>query len=166
VIVGLLALRGQSVRSAVATTTDGVAVDTFVIQSVFDRQPDWSGFCGELGDALVGDVDLDRRVAERSSRYRPRGTAARPPDPVVLVHRGAASEATVVEVRSPDDVGVLFRITRTLTSMDLDIHQARVVTLGEEVVDTFYVRDGSGNPVDGRADEISANLMEMLTAER
>jgi [protein-PII] uridylyltransferase len=153
------------VRSAIATTAERVAVDTFVIQSVFDRQPDWSDLCAELGAALVGDVDLERRVAARSSRYRSRGTAARPPDPVVLVHREAASDATVVEVRSPDDVGVLFRIARTLTSMDLDIHQARVVTLGQEVVDTFYVRDAWGNPVDDRADEISSTLMEMLTAE-
>ena len=155
VIVGLLAVRGQSVRSAVATTDGaGVAVDRFTIQSVFDRDPDWSGFRDELEAAVLdGTCDLAARVEDRSRRYRPaRSTAARPPDPVVLVHRRAASDATVVEVRSPDDVGVLFRIARTFTGLGLDIHQARVVTLGQEVVDTFYVRDGSGAAVDDRAE--------------
>ena len=80
----------------------------------------------------------------------------------MLVHLEAASDATVVEVRSPDDVGVLFRIARTFTGLGLDIHQARAVTLGQEVVDTFYVRDATGAPVDDRAEEITAALMEML----
>jgi [protein-PII] uridylyltransferase len=166
-IVGCLALRGQSVRTAVATTDDqGVAVDTFTVQSEFGREPDWSALRDDLAAALQRDVGLEARVEERSDRYRPARTAARPPDPVVLVHLGAASDSTVVEVRSPDDVGVLFRITRTLTALGLDIHQARVVTLGQEVVDTFYVRDSSGNAVDHRAAEITASLMEMLTAPR
>ncbi len=167
VIVGLLALRGQSVRTAVATTdAAGVAVDTFTIQPVFDREPDWSGVRDELTAVLRDEIDLAARVDERSRRYRTtRSTAARPPDPVVLVHLRAASEATVVEVRSPDDVGVLYRIARTFTRLGLDIHQARVVTLGQEVVDTFYVRDASGASVDDQADRIKDTLMEMLTGE-
>ena len=113
---------------------------------------------------MRGALDLDGTVEERARRYFPvRTIAARPPDPVVLVHLGAATDATVVEVRSPDDVGVLYRIARTFTALGLDIHQARAVTLGQEVVDTFYVRDESGGTVDDRAEEISAALLEMLT---
>ena len=109
-------------------TTHGVAVDTFTVQPIFDRRPG-------LGDAprrprrraATATLDLDARgrgaVATATGR---RATAARPPDPVVLVHLGAASDSTVVEVRSPDDVGVLFRIARTFTGLGLDIHQARV----------------------------------------
>ncbi len=82
----------------------------------------------------------------------------------MLVHLGAASDSTVVEVRSADDVGVLFRIARTFTDLGLDIRQARAVTLGHEVVDTFYVRDATGAKVDDRAEEISVALMKMLAA--
>ena len=78
------------------------------------------------------------------------------------MHLEAASDATVVEVRAPDDVGVLFRIVRTFTDLGLDIHQARAVTLGHEVVDTFYLRDATGAPVDDRANEITAAVIEML----
>jgi [protein-PII] uridylyltransferase len=163
-IVGLLALRGQSVQSAVATTDhEGTAVDRFVIRPEFDRAPEWSGLEEDLAAVLGGTLDLAARLEERARRYRPtKSTAARPPDPVVLVHLEAASEASVVEVRSPDQVGVLFRIARTFTDLGLDIHQARAVTLGQEVVDTFYVRDGDGAPVDHRAAEITAALLEML----
>jgi [protein-PII] uridylyltransferase len=165
-IVGVMALRGQSVQSAVATTDrEGTAVDSFTIRPDFDREPDWTGLGDEVAAVLAGTRDLEAAVEERSRRYRSVGTAvARPADPVVLVHLEAASEATVVEVRSPDDVGVLFRIARTLTGLGLDIHQARAVTLGNEVVDTFYVRDAAGAPVDARGPEITDALLTMLRA--
>jgi hypothetical protein len=37
------------------------------------------------------------------------------------------------------------------------------VTLGQEVVDTFYVRDAAGGAVDDQAETITVALMEMLT---
>jgi [protein-PII] uridylyltransferase len=165
-IVGLLAARGQSVRSAAATTDEaGVAVDEFTVQADFDREPDWEGFRSDLEAALRDELDVAARVAARAERYRSnRSLAATPPAAVVLVHLEAASDATVVEVRSADDVGVLFRIARTFTDLDLDIRQARAVTLGQEVVDTFYVCDADGAPVDDRAEEITAALMGMLAA--
>ncbi len=44
----------------------------------------------------------------------------------------------VVEVRAPDAPGVLHRITAAIAGLDLDIVSARVATLGNAVVDTFY----------------------------
>ena len=50
----------------------------------------------------------------------------------------------MVEVRAPDAIGVLYRITKAMAELDLDIRHARVQTLGHEVVDAFYVRDRAG----------------------
>ena len=41
----------------------------------------------------------------------------------------------------PTRIGVLYRITRALAELDLDIRTAKVQTLGDQVVDAFYVRD-------------------------
>ncbi len=43
-------------------------------------------------------------------------------------------------MRTLDGIGVLYRITRALAELDLDITVAKVSTLGSEVVDVFYVR--------------------------
>ena len=56
----------------------------------------------------------------------------------------ATATATVLEVTCPDGVGVLYRITRALAELDLDIVWAHVQTLGSDVVDAFYVRDSLG----------------------
>jgi len=42
---------------------------------------------------------------------------------------------------------VLHRITKALAEVGLDIRHARVQTLGNEVVDTFYVRTLAGAKV-------------------
>ena len=43
-------------------------------------------------------------------------------------------------MRAPNSVGVLHRIAKALAELGLDIRHATVQTLGEEVVDTFYVQ--------------------------
>jgi [protein-PII] uridylyltransferase len=62
----------------------------------------------------------------------------------VRVDNDASATATVVEVRALDGIGVLYRITRALADLDLDITVAKVSTLGNEVVDAFYVRTPGG----------------------
>ena len=58
----------------------------------------------------------------------------------VIVDNEAATKATVVEVRAPDAPGALHRITAAIAALGLDIVSARVSTLGNAVVDSFYVR--------------------------
>jgi len=62
----------------------------------------------------------------------------------VTVDNDASETATVLEVRAPDEIGLLHRITRALFDAGLDVVSARVSTLGEMVVDAFYVRESAG----------------------
>jgi [protein-PII] uridylyltransferase len=50
----------------------------------------------------------------------------------------------VLELRAPDEVGLLHRVTQALFDCDLDVVSARVSTIGHEVVDAFYVRTSAG----------------------
>jgi [protein-PII] uridylyltransferase len=68
--------------------------------------------------------------------------------PRVVVDNRASRDATVVEVHAADSIGVLYRITRALAELDLDIVSAKVQTLGDRVVDAFYVRDVNGGKLD------------------
>ena len=69
----------------------------------------------------------------------------------MLVDNAASRGATVVEVHAPDSMGVLYRITRALSELDLDIVSAKVQTLGDRVVDAFYVRGPSGAKIEDPA---------------
>nr|MBA2624317.1 ACT domain-containing protein [Acidimicrobiia bacterium] len=92
---------------------------------------------------------LEARLAERGRSVGRRRSAVRAlvAPPTVRIDNGASSTATVVEVRALDRPGLLYRVTRALADLDLDLGLAKVSTLGEEVVDSFYVRTRDGAKV-------------------
>ncbi|HLX87095.1 MAG TPA: ACT domain-containing protein, partial [Acidimicrobiales bacterium] len=65
----------------------------------------------------------------------------RPLPTSVTIDNDASASATVVELSAADAVGLLHRVTTALLGQDLDVTTARVSTLGDQVVDAFYVRD-------------------------
>ena len=147
-VAGTLALHGLDVRSAAAASEGGMAVEVFEVEPAL-AAPDWDAFRADVGRALSGRLSLEARLADRARAYasRRRAAAARPAEPRVLFDDDASAAATVVEVRAPDGVGVLYRITRALADCDLDVRTAKVSTLGHEVVDAFYVTDAGGAKV-------------------
>ncbi len=149
-VAGVLALNGLEVLSAtVASDAAGRAVEMFDVAPSFGRAPRWDKVAADVGAVLAGRLPLEAKLADRARSYdrHYRRAAASTPAPRVLVDNRASARATVVEVRAPDGVAVLHRITSALASCGLDVREARVSTLGHEVVDAFYVVDGSGAKV-------------------
>ena len=148
-VAGAVALNGLDVRSATAASSDdGMAVEVFEVTPAMGTAPDWDRVRADIERALSGRLALEARLAERARTYAPRRpAAARPAEARVLFDNDASAAATVVEVRAPDAVGVLYRITRALAEADLDVRRAKVSTLGHEVVDAFYVIDAAGGKV-------------------
>ncbi len=148
-VAGTLAIHGLDVLSARVRSTDGVAVDDFRVEPLFGGDPDWAAVEVDLRRALAGRLSLEARLAERSRAYagRARMPSATPARTHVVVDNDASATATVVEVRAPDRIGTLYRITRGLSDLELDIRHAKVSTLGHEVVDAFYVVDAEGAKV-------------------
>ncbi len=148
-VAGVLSLSGLTVLEAAAVSDEsGMALEQFRVRNQFDEHVAWDRVVRDLERALDGRLALEARLAERSRAYRP---PRRLPGLItrteVLVDNGLSHDATVLEIRARDDVGVLWRITRVLLELDLDIVSAKIQTLGTDVVDSFYVRDASGGKV-------------------
>ena len=60
----------------------------------------------------------------------------------------ASATATVVEVYADDEVGRFARLAMLLADAGVDVTAARATTIGDRIVDTFYVRDATGKVVD------------------
>ncbi|MDW3214805.1 MAG: [protein-PII] uridylyltransferase [Ilumatobacteraceae bacterium] len=110
---------------------------------------DWAPIAADLERALTGRLAIESRLAERARTYRRRRAtqAATPAPPSVVYHDDASSDATVIEVRCATRIGILYRITKALAEVGLDIRHATVQTIGLDVVDTFYVRSWTGSLV-------------------
>jgi [protein-PII] uridylyltransferase len=151
-VTGVLALHGLGVLDAAVTTLDGVALEVLRVESSHGPTISWEKVVGDLEKVLAGRLALQARLAERARVYGGRGPKGPVPGPPrVFIDNGASRVATVVEVHAPDSIGVLYRITRALADLDLDIVSAKVQTLGERVVDAFYVRSASGAKLDDPA---------------
>jgi [protein-PII] uridylyltransferase len=144
-IAGAVSLAGLSILTAqVFTTDDGVAVDVFEVEGVYEAEvgePRWREFRSVLRKAVEGRISLEHRVADKRARYpAPRSTV----EVTVTVDNDASDYSTVIEVGAPDRIGLLYDITRALADLTLDVHLAKVSTYADRVVDAFYVRDAVG----------------------
>jgi [protein-PII] uridylyltransferase len=118
-----------------------------------------------IGAALDGDADLDEKLQARTRRYRRADTAPSDRDVRVVVDTQASARATVVEVHAPDDIGLLARVASVFVDLGLDVAQAIVSTVGDRVVDVFYLRDPGGTRFADRhsVDALRATLFTRLT---
>src|SRR5205085_11010805 len=100
------------------------------------------------GAALEGTLPLASRLRQREADYRQDGGRVAPPR--ISWHNGEVSgDATgIVEVRAADRAGLLYRLTAAIADEGLDVTSARIETLGADAVDSFYVANPSGSPVD------------------
>jgi [protein-PII] uridylyltransferase len=148
-VSGALSLNGLTVLEAAAYSDDnGMALEQLRVRSNFDSEIHWERIIRDLEKALDGRLALEARLFERSRTYSaPRRLPGVVTHPEVIVDNDLSHDATVLEVRAPDSVGVLWRITRALHELDLDIRSAKIQTLNTDAVDSFYVRDSSGNKV-------------------
>lgn len=144
---GVLALHLLSVRSADIRTVGATAVNSFAVTPRFGRIPDAALLREDLRRALAGGLPLAERVAAKDVSYRaPTGGPAGPP-PEVLWFDDAGTGVTVLELRATDSVGLLYRVAGALERAGLDIRAARVSTLGNAVVDAFYLLGPDGGPI-------------------
>lgn len=148
-VAGAVALRGLTVLAADAGGAEGMAASRIVLDVGDDDEVDWDAVAVDVQRAIEGRIAIDARLGARAraQRRQPAGMAL-VDEPSVRVDNHASGTCTVVEVRAPDRVGVLYRITRALADLDLDIRTAKATTLGHEVVDVFYVQTAGGKVVD------------------
>ena len=132
-VTGVLAGFGLGVENAtVATWPDGGALESFEVQAERDDLPEtWM-----LEEAIAGALEHDL-------------TSEPNPDARVAFDDDASPWYTLCEVRSPDLPGLLHAITVALADAGVDVHSARVSTVGGEAIDTFEVTDRNGRKLDG-----------------
>ncbi|MCU1373273.1 MAG: glnD, partial [Actinomycetia bacterium] len=149
-VAGTLALKGLTVLGAEAGGSNGMAASQFRIESG-GTEVAWEEVVADVRKAVDGRLAIEARLAQRARTGRRTPAAMRlVAEPSVRVDNTASGTSTVVEVRAPDRVGVLYRITRAFADLDLDIRSAKAATLGHEVVDSFYVRTTSGSKIEDR----------------
>jgi [protein-PII] uridylyltransferase len=144
-VAGVLAIEGLEVRAADATSVDGMAIEVFQVSVALRRR--WCGGTGSPARSRARSRPARHRGSPRRAHPHLRPKASRPdlPPPAVRFDDAASATATVVEVHARDRVGVLYRVLRAFAELELDVRTAKIQTLGELIVDAFYVTTADGD---------------------
>ena len=150
-IAGTLAAHGINIISAqISTRGDGIAIDTFQVNDptgeTITSPAHWRRTLAALRSVLTGEESVDALLERR--RAAGRLPTVVPESPRISIDNTLSDAFTVVEVKCPDRLGLLYLITRTLSACGLDIGSARIATEIDQAYDTFYVHDGQGRRVE------------------
>lgn len=145
-MTGALALAGANVRDArTYTSKDGWATAIFWVQDA-DGHPYEEARIPRLRTMILrtlkGEV-VARDALKDRDRLKKREQAFRVPTSVTFDNDGS-DIYTIIEVDTRDRPGLLHDLTRTLAAAHVYIASAVIATYGEQVVDTFYVKDMFG----------------------
>ncbi len=145
-LAGALALVGANVVDArTYTSSDGYATPVFWIQDSdghpydADRLPRLRSM---IEKTLLGEVQPRKSLADKD-KLRKRDRAFRVPTQITFDNDGSEIY-TIIEVDTRDRPGLLYDLARTLSESNVYIASAVIATYGEQVVDTFYVKDMFG----------------------
>jgi [protein-PII] uridylyltransferase len=150
-IAGTLAAHGINITSAqIHTRADGIAIDTFQVNDptgeAVTSAAHWRRTMDALAAVIGGTVSVDDLLERRRRAGRARRDVEGPPK--ITIDNELSDAATVIEVKCPDRVGLLYLITRTISGLGLDIASARIATEIDQAYDTFYVHDHQGQKLE------------------
>ena len=114
-----------------------------------------------------GRVDFEAAIQKQEEAH-PQRTRRRSLPPKIMVDNNGSSLATIIDIRTQDQVGLLYAISDTFYNLKLDIRIAKITTEGVTAMDSFYVTEENGHKITDpqRLDEIKKSLMDRLSSAR
>jgi [protein-PII] uridylyltransferase len=171
-ITGVMAANGMNILGAqIHTSTNGKALDILQINSpqgfAITDESRWRRVEEDLRQVLEGKVRVKTLVEKRQRPTLLTGKA-KPRFPTrIEVDNEVSADYTVIDIYTHDKVGLLYRITSTLTDLGLYIGVSKISTKVDQVADVFYVRDIFGQKVtkEEKLEEIKARLLAAIDEE-
>jgi [protein-PII] uridylyltransferase len=157
---------GLSIQDArITSTADGGSLDSYLVLE------DTGLPITERQRMASIERQLSRSLAERSAttpavtRRMPRQARMFTTPTQVSFSDDADNDRTILEVVAGDRPGLLSEIGKVLWEQHVELHGAKIMTVGERAEDVFYVRDESGRPLpDNRRAALADALQRALDA--
>jgi [protein-PII] uridylyltransferase len=166
-IAGSMFLNRLNIMEAqIHTWENGIALDTFWVEdSTKEMDRRLQQFRKDLGQILMGKVLLkDLLLGGKEANFIKKKVMPKVPFEI-KVNNQDSDFYTIVEVTGEDRLGILFEMTQALTDHGCDIHFARISTLGNRIVDVFYVQDTWGEKIEEKqkAEHLKETLLRLTS---
>ncbi len=139
------------IDAAIFTRSDGIIIDKFRVCDAVTKQnlqdSTREKIHVELNEVVEGKTDIERLFEQHRRKWKRRVKGYENPAISFDVTFEDDPRFTIIDVFAADALGFLYRITRTISKLHLNITFAKIATRGDGIVDTFYVVDNVGDPV-------------------
>jgi [protein-PII] uridylyltransferase len=166
-IAGSMFLNHLNILEAqIHTWANGVALDTFYVEdATAEAERRLEQFKNDLEDILSGTAPLKDLISQRKETNWVQQKVIPKVSAEVKVNNQDSDFYTIIEVTGEDRLGILYEITQALTDHGCDIHFARISTLGNRILDVFYVQDEWGEKIGEKqkVDNLKQTLSHRLT---
>jgi [protein-PII] uridylyltransferase len=171
-ITGVMAANGINILGAqIHTSTNGKALDILQVNSpqgfVITDQGRWQNLNKDMQMVLQGKTRV-KTLVEKRQRPSLFAEKPRPRFPTVIeIDNEVSEDYTVLDIYTHDKVGLLYRITSSLTGLGLYIGVSKISTKIDQVADVFYVRDIFGHKVtdEKKLEKIRKKLLKAIEEE-
>ncbi len=142
-LCGAFAVSDANIHDAkIFTRSDGIVIDTFNVSDFISNKKIDAEKIPELESKIKEAVRRSLLIAKefklirsRWKRFEKRFLRRKKKPSVNFIDH---ENFTLIEIHSTDRLGLLYKITNTLNLLSLDVYYAKIVTHGDDVVDSFY----------------------------
>lgn len=171
-LCGVMLVNDVNIHDAkIFTRSDGIIIDTFNVtdfrsgekvnpEKYLKLQEDFSLSIGGL-------LELEPAIKRMKSKWWRIEKKLFSKQGSISVTFEELDKYTIIDVQSPDRIGLLYYVTKKLHECGLQIFFARITTNGDEALDTFYALDDDGMKVSENhypfiRDEVQTAIQQLL----
>jgi [protein-PII] uridylyltransferase len=162
-LCGALSINDLNIHDAkIFTRTDGIIIDSFNVtdfrSNLVIEQAKYEKIKLDIISAVKNELAISKefhRVKSKWKRIEEKFFRRKGKIKIVFERH---EKYTIIDVFSPDRLGLLYQITKKMHELGLSIYFAKIATKGDDVVDAFYLLDRHGK-------KISHNEYELIKVE-
>ena len=152
---GVLSANDANILNAeVFTRRDGIVIDKFRVVEFGSNAAISEDNCSRISrdatEVMEERIEITQLIERHRIRWK-RRTRILNPNTRCDVAFEDHPQFTIIDVYAPDTLGLLYRITETISRLGLNISFAKIATRVDGIVDSFYLLDADGKKIDDRA---------------
>ena len=168
-IAGAITVEEIEIQTAkIFTRKDGIAIDLFWVlpgKRIILNYEKLDKIKKSIIKNLTSGFYPERQITNLW-KSKPKGLSLFKNISRVMLYNDLSNSHTVIEVNGKNRPGLLYKLTKEIKSLGLQIQSASVSTYGDKVVDVFYVKDIFGMKIDNKTrEEIILNSLNVILLE-
>lgn len=153
------------VDARIVPMANNFSLDTYIFMELDHRTEIDEARLNKIRRTLTRILTTDDTRAAKVTRRAPRQVRMFPTKTVVNFANDISNKRTVMELAAGDRPGLLSTVGQTFIEFEINIENAKILTIGERAEDVFYVVDGNSQPLaDEVCDQLRERLIEQLDA--